>query len=72
MFGYTIAIIVGLIILGFVIALLGGGKTRPTGRISSDKPVTRDEPSADEPTPGRSITADPQQTRAAQQHTPPA
>lgn len=74
MFGYILAGVIGLVLLGFLIASLSylrpGRGTR--GTATSEKPVQADQPAADEPTPDRSRTAKPQQIRAAREHTPPA
>jgi hypothetical protein len=74
MFGYILAGVIGLVLLGFLIAGLShlrpGRGTR--GKVTGDKPVQADQPAADEPTPDRSVTAKPQQIRTARGHTPPA
>ena len=75
MLGYTIALVIGLILLGFIIAALSrqrpgnAGKPRPG---LEGKPVQGNQPAADEPTPDQSVTASRAEVDAARRHTPPA
>jgi len=66
MYGYLIAGIVAVFLLGFCIAAFGRGRPGPPKRSPGDAPA------ADEPTPGRSVTASESEIAAAQRHTPPA
>jgi hypothetical protein len=66
MYGYILVAIVGLILLGFCIA--GLARARP----GTPKSTAAAKPAADEPTPGRSVTASESEVAAAQRHTPPA
>ena len=74
MFGYILAVLIGLILLAFVIG--GFAQLRPgpgRGRKGpGEQPLQSNNPAADEPTPDRSLTADPGEIRAAREHTPPA
>jgi len=66
MYGYIFGVVLGLLLLGFLVA--GLAKGRPGGA----KPASTEKPAADEPTPARSVTATPSEVAAAQRHTPPA
>jgi hypothetical protein len=66
MYGYLIGVVLGIILLGFLIA--GFAKGRP----GTPKSSSAQRPAADEPTPARSVTASQSEIAAAQRHTPPA
>jgi hypothetical protein len=71
---FAAAIFAVLMVL-FIVALMGrggGDKKMGRGTLPSPRPVVREEPSADEPTPAESVTARPQQREAARRKTPPA
>jgi hypothetical protein len=71
--GYIILLVVGAVLL--VVFAVGAGRTQKakTGRISSKgDAILREKPSADEPTPARSVTASPAEVRRAEKATPPA
>lgn len=73
MFGYILALVIGVILIGFCIA--GMSRVRPGGdrRAGREgKPVQHEGPAAEEVTPDRSATASPGEIRAARGHTPPA
>ena len=71
MFGYILALVIGVILLGLWLA--ASTHAAPEGQHDAgDKPVQRDRPSADEPTPDRSATAPSRTVRAARRRTPPA
>ena len=74
MCGYIIAGIIGLVIVVFFIG--GLTQTKPGAnsarKAPGDKPVGADAPSADEPTPDKSVTADSGKIHHAREHTPPA
>ena len=75
MFGYIIALVIGLVLLGFVVAAFS--KQRPGGAANprrglEGQPVQGNQPAADEPTPDRSVTASRAEVDAARRHTPPA
>ena len=74
MFGYIIAGLIGLILVGFLIAALGKAQPRTgtRGKEHGNQPVQSNTPAADAPTPDLSVTAEARQIRAARQHTPPA
>jgi len=74
MFGYILAGLIGLVLIGFLIAGLAQLRPGPgtRGKVRGEEPVQADAPAADEPTPDLSATAKPQQVRAAREHTPPA
>jgi hypothetical protein len=69
MFGYVIACVFGLLLVALCFAALGGSRTRPGGR---ERTQRDSQPAADEPTPDRSVTAEPREIDAARRHTPPA
>lgn len=72
--GYLVGILL-LAALGVVLFILAASRSRRVagGRISSHgQAILREEPSADEPTPGRSSTATPEEREGAQKRTPPA
>ena len=66
MYGYIFGAIIGVVLLGFLIA--GLARARP----GVPKTVPPAKPAADEPTPARSVTASESEVAAAQRHTPPA
>jgi len=74
MFGYIVAILLGLILLAFAIAALAGMRPGPgsSRKAPGEQPLQSNQPAADEPTPDRSVTADAGEIRAAREHTPPA
>lgn len=70
--GYLLVLILGVVLMGVIIAATRG-KQPKQGRISSEgTAILRDQPSADAPTPGRSVMATSSQVKAAEKHTPPA
>lgn len=71
MFGYILAsLIIGALV---VLWLVSASRSRPAGQEpSGGRPVQRDNPAADEPTPDRSATAPESAVRAAKRRTPPA
>jgi hypothetical protein len=72
--GYLLAIGL-LVVLGIVLFVLAASRSRhaTSGRVSSHgQAILREQPSADEPTPGRSATATPEEREGAQKRTPPA
>jgi hypothetical protein len=71
MLGYSIALVVGLLLVALLIGAFGR-RGRPAGRVAHDGPVERSQPAADEPTPSASRTASDRQAREAQRRTPPA
>jgi hypothetical protein len=74
--GYFFVGAISIVLLAVFIAGLmgsgGGDRKMRRGTLPSSRPVVRDEPSADEPTPAESVTARPQQQEAARHKTPPA
>jgi hypothetical protein len=75
MYGYIFAILLGLFLLGFMIATLGSAKPTASNQKKmpgSQKPLQNDAPAADEPTPDRSSISTARQREAARHHTPPA
>ncbi|MFT3831051.1 MAG: hypothetical protein QM691_15225 [Opitutaceae bacterium] len=68
-------LLLGAILLLFVavffVAMAMGAK-KPSGRLQSGKPVEFSQPASDEPTPGASGTATPEQARNAQKRIPPS
>lgn len=73
--GYIIAGVVFAVGILLVVFLLGGrGGRTSRGRLAPDgaQPVERQEPAADEPTPGVSATASGPAARRAQERTPPS
>jgi hypothetical protein len=78
MLGYTFAVVIGVILIALAFAAFGGSKTPSASAPNEDdhdenkKPVQMDSPSADEPTPDRSATAQPQEVAEAKKRTPPA
>ena len=72
MLGYIIAAVFALLLLVLGCSALARSGPR-TGRRPADRPpVQPDQPSADEPTPGRSVTASSAEAEAARRVTPPA
>jgi hypothetical protein len=68
MYGYILAVIIGLVLIG---VLVGGlSSSRPSRRPGT--PVGQNKPAADEPTPAQSVTASRRQKESAAKHTPPA
>ncbi|HLP08824.1 MAG TPA: hypothetical protein VK178_11715 [Opitutaceae bacterium] len=68
-------ILLGAILLVFVavfFVVMAMGTKKPRGRLQSGKPVEVTETAADEPTPGASRTASPEQVRNAEKRTPPS
>jgi hypothetical protein len=74
MYGYILGLVFALFLL--VICIAGFTRAGPAvpGRNGTrrNKPVQRQQPSADEPTPDRSRTASSRQVSFARRHTPPA
>lgn len=70
MLGYVIAAILGLVLVALCFSAMGGSRTRPGGRSQPRRGGSQ--PAADEPTPDRSVTAEPREIDAARRHTPPA
>jgi hypothetical protein len=71
--GYLIFMVIGLLLLVAFIIGTARQKRSKSGRISSEgTAILREEPSADEPTPARSVTASPSTAERAQKRTPPA
>jgi hypothetical protein len=74
MYGYLLAIALGLLLLAFAIG--GWAQLRGTAgrdrKVAGGRPVQGETPASDEPTPDRSVTADDKEIRAAREHTPPA
>ncbi len=71
--GYILVIVVGVVLV--VVFVVGAAKNKApkSGRISSDgQAILREEPSADAPTPGRSVTASRNEVKQAEKKTPPA
>ncbi len=66
MYGYILAVIIGLLFLGLTIGMLS--RPRPPRRATSSH--EREVPSADAPTPGKSAVAPERQQREADRHTP--
>ena len=71
--GYILAIFIGVLLVA-AFALIAARNKRPkSGRISSDgQAILREEPSADTPTPAKSVTATNAEVKAAENRTPPA
>lgn len=79
MYGYVIAIVLGAVLLVLAMVGLARGNAEATGHSADGKTKERATPvgspvapAADEPTPGRSVTASPQQVETAKKHTPPS
>jgi hypothetical protein len=72
--GYLFVAMLSVILLGmFIAAMMGRGSRKiKDGTLPSDRPVSRDQPFADEPTPAASITAPRRQRENAREKTPPA
>lgn len=71
--GYIAAFVIGFVLL-IAFAVVAASNRRPKqGRISSGgTAILREEPSADAPTPGRSVTATKSEVNKAGKQTPPA
>jgi hypothetical protein len=69
MFGYILAAIFGLLLLGLALAFLGGARSRGPEK---GHRLGEAQPAADEPTPDRSVTATRREMETARKHTPPA
>jgi hypothetical protein len=75
MYGYILGLVFALFLLAICIAGFTRSAPAASGRATSrrkKKPVQRQDPSADEPTPDRSRTASSRQVSFARRHTPPA
>jgi len=72
MFGYILALGIGLLLVAACFAGLGRAGPQPGRKTPGEKPVGPLDPAADEPTPDRSATASPREVAAARRHTPPA
>ncbi len=71
--GYIVVIFVGVALMVVFVVVASKNKAPKTGRISSDgQAILREEPSADAPTPGRSVTASRSEVKQAEKKTPPA
>jgi len=72
MYGYILALaLLGVVAFLGLAALVRSGPN-PGGGPTNRPPGDRVQPSADEPTPGRSVVASPAEQEAAQRATPPA
>lgn len=70
MFGYILAAVIGLVLLVLWISSLT--RADPEGQSGkAGRPVQRDRPAADEPTPDRSATAPESAVREAKRRIPP-
>lgn len=78
MYGYALVILLGTVVLILSVVALVRGRAEATGHSPATQeqkkagPVGPSAPAADEPTPGRSATASPQQIETAKKHTPPS
>lgn len=72
--GYLIVAVMAVVLLVCLVAAFAGKDRGKKGRgtLPSDHPVSRSRPSADEPTPGASIVAEPSQQEQASRKVPPA
>jgi hypothetical protein len=74
--GYFFVAVIFAVLLGVLIVGLmgssGGDKKMRRGTLPSDRPLVRDKPSADEPTPAESVIAGSRQQEEARRKTPPA
>ena len=71
--GYiAVLILIGVVLVVVVIGTLNGAKKPPTGQLPEDRNKAPAQPSADAPTPARSVIETPAQAEKARQHTPPA
>lgn len=71
--GYlAVFILGGLVLIIVVIGLLGRGKKLRTGKLPADAAKPPGQPSADEPTPAKSVVESRSQVEQARKHTPPA
>jgi len=71
--GYiSVSILVGVVLIVVIIGSLNGAKKPPTGNLSQDHDKAPAQPSADAPTPARSVIESPAQVEKAREHTPPA
>jgi len=74
--GHFLVIAISVILFGvFITSMMGrggGDRKMRRGTLPSERPVVREKPSADEPTPADSITAGPRQQENARRKTPPA
>ncbi len=71
--GYIVVIIVGVVLVVAFVVVASKNKRPKSGRIDSGgEAILREEPSADAPTPGRSVTATHGEVRQAEKKTPPA
>jgi hypothetical protein len=71
--GYLAVFIVGVFVLVVLVIAATHNRKPKQGRISGEgTAILRDQPSADEPTPARSVTASSSEIRKAEKHTPPA
>ncbi|MEO6876384.1 MAG: hypothetical protein ABI222_16325 [Opitutaceae bacterium] len=68
----TAVILGGALLLVIVVGLWGGAKKRATGKRPADSAKAPGQPSADAPTPARSVIESPAQKEKAREHTPPA
>ena len=70
--GYILLGAILLVIVAVFFIAMAMGAKKPSGRLQSGKPVEFSQPASDEPTPGASRTASPEQVRNAQKRTPPS
>ena len=72
MFGYLLVFGLACLLAVLAFAAVAGSKPRVGRRPKNLRPVQHDAPAADEPTPDRSVTATPAETKAARRAIPPA
>ena len=75
MFGYILAGIIGIVVLGFLFVGLSGNKPsehETKGGRPGQNPAKGENPSADAPTPAQSATATARQVEIATKKVPPA
>jgi hypothetical protein len=71
--GYSAVLLLGgIILIIVVIGLVGGAKKIRSGKLPEDAAKPQGKPSADEPTPARSVVESRDQVEQARKHTPPA
>ena len=70
--GYLLFGAILLILLAGFFAAMAAWSKKPRGRQPTDHPVEFAQPASDEPTPGASNTAKPEQVQKAQERTPPS
>jgi hypothetical protein len=71
--GYLVFLVLGLLVVAAMVVVGVRNKRPAQGRISSDgTAILREEPSADAPTPAKSVIATNSEVKAADKRTPPA